>query len=177
MFIIHILLIETSEYRLHVIIIQSHEWILCLQNQWFQQRAFNRSSFQPTFVFQEICMPLTYLRFEFYCTIAKKNRNLRISYMATRLSMADTVTKDEFFAACNGSRKGIFAVFLRWSFQPSSIGSGMQQACARAAAAKNIKPCICVFTLGWWLHAFRYKFEFHNHQRSHETKTWGKGQL
>ena len=58
-------------------------------------------------------MPLTYLRFEFYCTIAKKNRNLRISYMATRLYMADTVTKDECFAACKGSRKGIFAVFLR----------------------------------------------------------------
>ena len=130
---------------------------------WLRQRAFNQSSFQPTFVFQEICMPSTYLRLEVYCTIAK-NRNLRISYMATRLSMADTVTKDEFLSACKGSRKGNFAVFMRWSFQSASNGGGMQQAGARAAAAKNIKPCVCVFTLGWWLHTVRHNFEFHNHQ-------------
>jgi len=79
-FVIHILLIETSEYRLHVITIQSHKWILCLQNQWLRQRAFNRSSFQPTFVFQEICMPSTYLRLEFYCTIAKKQKSTNFIY-------------------------------------------------------------------------------------------------
>ena len=114
---------------------------------WLRQRAFNRSSFQPTFVFQDICMPSIYLRPEFYCTIAKKNRNLRISYMASRLSMNDTVTKDEFFCSMQGFTEGEFCdvhemkfpTLINWRWEAASL-------CASGCCENHQALCLRLYS-------------------------------